>query len=99
MHPQAMGTDEKEFSLNDLTSLDSLEEARAIAIERRVDSATRGTIDDWAEWLEKRVKIPARELSLDREQTREVFLRRHLHVHTGGRVDQRYLSNVNSSSS
>jgi hypothetical protein len=93
LHPGAIG-DEKEFSLFDLQSFESVEDASDLAISRRVDNLMRGGIDDWSRWFAK-VGCPAfDDLAPSYEVVHEAIQRRHLVVHNAGRVDRQYQAKV-----
>ena len=91
-HPGAMG-DSPEFSLKDLSNFDTLDDARDELVTRKVDGLDRG-IDELTQWFNKRLKIDLRRLAMSWERFAEINQRRHLLVHTGGRVSRRYLHKV-----
>lgn len=93
-YPGALGSDAKEFSLDDLSQFDTVEDARSLIIQKRVDQMLYGSFDEWAEAFLKRMNIDFQGLALDWEATREVFARRNALVHAGGRVSRQYLKKV-----
>src|SRR5579871_4667126 len=55
-HPDAMtqgqsNQDGKEFSLKDLEGMRSIEDARKLAVDRRVERLLFKSFDDWSQWL------------------------------------------------
>jgi hypothetical protein len=94
LHPGALGSDQKEFSLDDLKSLGSIGEAIDSAIDRRVDVFLRSGLADWEAWFKRNLKLDLSSLSLDWPETVEMIQRRHVLVHNGGRISQQYLDNV-----
>ncbi|HEV3035990.1 MAG TPA: hypothetical protein VGX72_14520 [Solirubrobacteraceae bacterium] len=91
-HPGAMG-DSPEFSLKDLSNFETLDDARDELVTRKVDGLDR-SIDELTQWFNKRLKIDLRRLAMSWEGFVEINQRRHLLVHTGGRVSRRYLHKV-----
>jgi hypothetical protein len=90
-YPGALESEEKAFSLADLQGLGSIEDARTVLIERRVDSFMRKGIDDWSRWAEKTLGASFGDLCIDENVVKEIFQRRHLIVHAGGVVNRMYL--------
>ena len=89
--PGMLESEEKAFSLSDLQDLGSIEDARTILIERRVDSFMRKGLDDWSRWTEQTLGASFSDLCIDLDAVREIFQRRHLIVHAGGIVNRMYL--------
>ena len=98
LHPRAMGTDKKEFSLEDLSKFDAIDDATTALIERRTDELMRRGLDGWADWHKEETSIRFQEIALDWPATQEVFERRHLAVHHGGRVSPQYHRRLGSES-
>jgi hypothetical protein len=93
-HPQAMSTDRKEFSLDDIYLFESSEDAADQLLAQRVDSAMEGGLDAWSVWFQNHCKADLAELAIDWQATREIFQRRHVVTHTGGLVSSAYLAKV-----
>jgi hypothetical protein len=89
----ALDATHKEFSLSDLRSLASIEDAEQEAIARRVDTLMAKGIIDWQAWF-KANDIDLTKLATNWDRVVEIFHRRHVIVHAGGRVTRRYLSAV-----
>ena len=94
LHPGALPGEEKEFSLADLADFENLEDARDLAITRRVDELVRGGLEAWNSWLRPLLKIELADLAADYEVLYEVVQRRHIVVHNAGRVSRRYVAKV-----
>lgn len=94
--PQALQSQEKEFSLAELQSFADIEDAVDALIARRVANLMRGDLDDWAAWLKTRYKADLPRLAHDWPFVCECFQRRHVIVHNGGLVSRQYLSKVPS---
>lgn len=93
-HPETLGGQEPEFSLQELIRLGNLEDAIDEAIERRAERFLYGGFDSWADTFGKKFKIDWSDLALDWDATREVIQRRHIIVHNGSRVSRQYLERV-----
>jgi hypothetical protein len=94
-HPNALG-DQKEFSLGDLASFDTVEGARQQLIDDRVDNFLRRSFENWMTWFANAsgLGLTYETLSIDPAVVREVFQRRHIIIHNAGRVSRRYLQNT-----
>ncbi len=88
-HPEALG-DSPEFSLADLSRFATIAAAQEELIRRKVDALDRG-LDELAKWFRTRLDIDLSRLAIDWNRFAEVIQRRHLVIHTGGRVSRRYL--------
>ena len=87
---------EKEFSLADLKSLDSVNDAIDLAISRRVDDLLFGGLGDWAKFYRDRLNIDFPELALDWTRLQEALERRHVFVHNAGMATRRYVDRIDS---
>ncbi|MEU5885847.1 hypothetical protein ABZ835_03280 [Streptomyces sp. NPDC047461] len=85
---------EKEFSLKELKEMDSLADAIEIAIRRRVDELMFGSFNEWRKFFADKMNLKFDDYAIDWEFLQEVFQRRHVIVHNGGRASRRYLQNV-----
>lgn len=83
---------EKEFSLRDLKGLGDIDQAIDLAIERRVDDLRFGSFLDWRKFYNDRLNVDFADLAIDWERVQEVFERRHVVVHSGGRASKRYVA-------
>jgi len=92
--PDAISTDDKVLSVNELKQFSSIDEALRSIISDRVDKLLRESVNDWQEFFQSRMKIDMKLLVPEWAQWNEYFQRRHIMVHAGGRVTERYLSNV-----
>jgi hypothetical protein len=92
--PGLIDASDRKFSLEDLDSFASVADARDAAIRDRVDSLMRESFDEWETWFKKRASVELGSLCIRREHAYEVIQRRHLLVHTGGRVSKLYRDRV-----
>jgi len=92
--PDAISTDDKVLSVNELKEFSSINEALRSIVSNRVDDLLRGSVNDWQKFFESRMKIDMTHLVPDWARWVEYFQRRHIFMHAGGRATERYLSNV-----
>lgn len=91
-NPEALGSDEKEFSLTDLRGLGSIDDAVEEAIARRTDAFMYQSTGDWRRWFARTTKTDFETIAIDWPTTNEVIERRHVIVHNGGRASKQYLN-------
>jgi len=94
LHPGALPSEDKEFSLAELAEFDDLRDARDLAISRRVEDLMRGGFETWDNWFNQLLERGFGELADDEESLHEAIQRRHLVVHNAGRVSRQYKSKV-----
>ena len=97
-NPDLMGSAgaEKKFSLFDLKKLGSIDDATQLLVNSRIDDLLYGSFKSWSQWWEKTLKFGFEEVSVSWEKLNEIVERRHIIVHNGGRVSQRYIEAVPS---
>ena len=93
-YPEAIGEKEKHFSLEDLTLIGTIEDARSLLIASRVENIMRDGFEQWLRVLKERVKLSMGYLDELRDRVIEVFQRRNIVVHNGGMINAIYLSKV-----
>jgi hypothetical protein len=94
MFPDALQADQREFSLEDVRGFQSEEDAIDLLLSRRVTKIMYGSLDDWSKWFEDRCNARFADLAIAWESLREAFQRRHVIMHSGGRVSSEYLAKV-----
>lgn len=94
LHPDALPRGEKEFSLAELAEFEDLDDARELAVSRRVEGLIRGGLETWDKTFNRLLKIEVSELADDLAVLHEVIQRRHLVVHNAARVSRQYKSQV-----
>jgi len=92
--PNAISTDDKVLSVNELKQFSSIDEALRSIVSDRVDKLLGGSVNDWREFFQSRMNIDMKQLTPDWARWNEHFQRRHIIVHAGGRATERYLLNV-----
>jgi hypothetical protein len=93
-YPGAIGSDQPFFSLERLTLLGSVEDARKALIDHRVDELMRGSFENWIQFLKKYIKLHLEYLVPIQDQVSEAFKRRNVLVHNGGEVNNYYIGSV-----
>jgi hypothetical protein len=88
----ALEKSDHEFTLEELSKYDSIEEARNELISRRVDALLGGGVDDWSSWCKRVLQFELPSLTSYWPAVREIFARRNIIVHNEGRVNKRYLA-------
>jgi hypothetical protein len=98
-YPGAADSAEPFFNLSSLESLQTIEDAREVIIEHRVETLMRKSFDDWLQFFRDKPKLSLGYLNDEDAIPRidEVFKRRNLIVHNGGRVSRVYLKEVEES--
>lgn len=93
--PGAANLDEFQLSLSDLERYGAIEVARQSLVAKRVESVVRGSVEDWLDFLEKKMNLKSAAISDERMfRIVELFQRRNVLVHAGGLVNGIYLANV-----
>jgi hypothetical protein len=94
LHPSALDAQDKEFSLGELEAFADITEARDALIARKVDSFVAKGLTEWSRWTSQTLKATLEELAPDARVLHELFQRRHIIVHSAGRVSRQYLARV-----
>lgn len=93
-YPEAVGGQDKVYSLNDLRDLGSIDEARKLLIETKIEDVMRKSFEEWIVFLKDRVKLSMGYADPDRDSVIEIYQRGNLIVHNGGIVNSIYMSKV-----
>lgn len=94
LFPGILDASERQFSLSELEQFESIDDAREAAIEARVDTFMRESVEYWEKWFDKYAGFKVGDSALDYDSLREVFERRNIVVHNGGRVSRQYLGRL-----
>jgi hypothetical protein len=86
----------KEFSLKDLQTLGSIDQAIA-AIEARVSKLSFGSLTDWRKFFKDRMSIDLADQGPPWADVLEIFERRHCLVHSEGQASERYVKATSAS--
>ena len=81
---------EKSFSLEDLSGLGSVDDARELLISQKVDAFLRESFSTWSKTWKKQFQFSFEDLCLDWDSLIEIVERRHIIVHNGAMVSTLY---------
>ncbi len=93
-HPGAAGMSEPFFSLESLSSLKTIDEARGVLIEHKVEALMRESLETWLKFFKEKPKLGMGYMTNETPRMGEIFKRRNLVVHNGGRAGRKYLEDV-----
>jgi hypothetical protein len=93
-HPSAAGMSEPFFSLDALASLQTIDEAKGVLLEHKVESLMREPLEEWLKFFRDKPKLGMGYLANEVGRMSEIFKRRNLVVHNGGRANRRYFKEV-----
>jgi hypothetical protein len=93
-NPSALARSDYSFTLEQLTSYDSMDAARDALVTHKIEGLLRESVEEWRKWLNKTINIKFDEVIEDWPATREIFIRRNMLVHTDGRVSKRYIDEL-----
>ena len=95
LYPKALGIHKKLLSFEELTDLDSVDEARAYLLNQAIENVLRGSIEDWIKCLKEQLRLSMDYVDQEvRDQLVETSQRRNLLVHNGGRTNSLYQKRV-----
>ncbi len=94
LYPQALDIDKTNMPVGEARGYQGREDIIRAAVDNKVRELLRGSPQDWDELLKKRRGIELRGLTDSWDDICEVFARRHVLVHWGGRVDTAYLNRL-----
>lgn len=95
--PEALG-DAGNFTLKELQNFETVADARASLVDRKVEETMRGSFEDWLAFLRDKLSLSMGYLEEYRSRLVEAFQRRNLLVHNRGVVNAIYLSKVDKES-
>lgn len=91
-HPEALG-DEATFTLSNLSSFSSIDDARRQAVEEKAHDVLRPGLSGWMKWL-KSQKVDLKTHCAHFDQLVEIIQRRHVAVHNDALVSRAYRSKL-----
>jgi hypothetical protein len=92
-HQEIVLTSEKQLTFKQLLEFGSIENARAILIEREIESVIRKSHDEQFDWMERHLDVVLRRGLSIWPRFIELCERRNLFTHTGGVVSAQYINN------
>jgi uncharacterized protein (DUF1778 family) len=93
-NPEAAKIQKKSLTLFQIEELGSLEEAKNFLIEQEVVDLMHNGFKSWLDYFKQKMNVDLSKIESLTEQVNEVFCRRHLFVHNGGKVNNIYLTRV-----
>lgn len=95
-HPESAGISGKTLTLDELKSFENVKEAEKFLIEDKIEKILRKSFSDWMDILKAELSLNMGYLDNFKSELIEIYLRRNLIVHNGGRVNSTYLSKVDN---
>lgn len=92
--PDALKETDKTFSLEDLRRFASMEAARDVLIDKKIESSLRGGFEDWCKEIRSCCNLSMGYVDEHRAVITEAFQRRNLLVHNGGVINSIYIDHV-----
>ncbi len=96
-YPDASAIKKKSLTFEELKVLGSIEDAQKYLIDEKIEQILRGTFSDWVSVLKEELKLQLNYIDDYKDSLIEVFQRRNVLIHNGGKVNSIYLSKVNES--
>jgi hypothetical protein len=88
LHPAAVS--DLEFTLADLESIGSVDDARELAVTRKVETVSSGGLTQTSDWFDKNLGVGLEALAANADRFTELLQRRHVIMHNAGRVSTAY---------
>lgn len=93
--PEMLNASQKNITLSDLLTYDSIESAKEMVIEKEIEGVLRDSHSDQFDWLEKKLDISLRKGLNIWSDFIEITERRNLFVHSDGVISSQYLNVCN----
>ena len=91
-NPNPLKASDRKFEYKDIANLSSIDDFVQDAIEKYADNLMRDPLEKWIGFLS--TAMPRNDFAWIVKDLNEIFQRRHVHVHNGGRVSRAYLDNL-----
>ncbi len=88
------GRDENVFSLDKLETLGSIDDAKSIILDTKIEGILRRGFEHWMSTLKKTLSLSMGYVEEHKAVLSEVYQRRNLLVHNGGKVNAQYIAKV-----
>lgn len=96
-NPAALSRSDHAFTLEELSTFSSIDDAREYLISRKIETLLHESLEEWNKWLKRTLNTELDQILPDWPVTREIFIRRNMLVHTNGKVTHRYLDEIRRS--
>ena len=93
LRPEAILSDGKSITFSELKNFTTVDEVEQYLIDKCVDEAIRGSLENWLDFFTKHFGIKRQEVKFWPEII-EPMQRRHCHIHNRGKVSTAYLGHV-----
>jgi hypothetical protein len=92
VHPEALRSQDSPIPWSEIEQYTTIDDLKSYYIDARVSKLMWQGFEDWMKWAEQQLKIRFHDAALDPDGTTEVFQRRHVIIHNGGRASRQYLA-------
>lgn len=93
-HPESAELNDRPLTYRMLSQFPDIQAAREFLLETKIDLILRGSLSEWFDHLREKQKLSMGYLPEQQDYVTEVFQRRNLFVHAGGKVNRIYLTNT-----
>lgn len=96
-YPDNAGINKKSLTLEDLKTFETVRDAERFLVDQKIESILRGSFKDWVQVLKNDLNLKLKFLDSYYDDLTEIYQRRNLLVHNGGKVNSIYLSKISKS--
>ncbi|SIQ07532.1 hypothetical protein [Maribacter ulvicola] len=96
-YPDNAGINKKSLTLEDLKTFETVRDAERYLVDQKIESILRGSFKDWVLVLKNDLNLKLKFLNNYYDDLTEIYQRRNLLVHNGGKVNSIYLSKISDS--
>lgn len=90
-HPAAAGLGDRPIAYNELSTFESMDDAKRWVVAGKIEEILRGSFSDWIKFFNEKLKVDSSCLTEHFDFCQEACLRRNLLVHNGGSVNKIYI--------
>jgi hypothetical protein len=92
VHPEALKSQDSPIPWSEIEQYATIDDLKSYYIDARVSKLMWQGFDEWMKWIDQQLRIKFQDSALDPDSTNEIFQRRHIIIHNGGRVSRQYLA-------
>jgi hypothetical protein len=96
-YPESAGIQKKALTLSELKSFGTVADAEKYLIDIKIEEVLRGSFDSWLNLLKTELALKLGYITAIENELIEIYQRRNILVHNGGKVNSIYLSKVDES--
>lgn len=93
-YPESAGIQKKTMTLSELKSFGTVPDAEKYLIDIKIEEVLRGSFDSWLNLLKSELSLKLGYVTSIENELVEIYQRRNILVHNGGKVNSIYLSKV-----